>query len=48
VSDVQGVLRWAEEKAEGRTFVVYAALAHGGELGLVRLSGVDPLDTSSP
>ena len=43
VSGVEEVLRWAEEGAQGRTFVVYAALTLGGEPGLVRLAGVDPV-----
>jgi hypothetical protein len=48
VSEVREVLRSAEEQAEGRTFVVCAALALNGELGLVRLAGDEPLDTPSP
>jgi hypothetical protein len=44
---VEEVLPWAEERAEGRTFVVYAALTVGGEPGLVRLAGVDPVSTAT-
>jgi hypothetical protein len=43
-SDVDEVLRWANERAGGRTFVVYAALTRGGEPGLVRLAGIDPTE----
>jgi hypothetical protein len=45
-SDVRDVLSWAEERAEGSTFTVYALLEIRGELGLVQLAGVDP--TASP
>jgi hypothetical protein len=45
-SDVREVLAWAEERADGRTFTVYALLRSRGELGLVQLAGVDP--TASP
>jgi hypothetical protein len=47
VGDVGEVLRWANEHAEGRTFVVYAAITRGGEPGLVRLAGIDPTENST-
>jgi hypothetical protein len=41
-SDIRDVLAWAEERAEGRTFTVYALVNALGELGLVQLADVDP------
>jgi hypothetical protein len=41
-TDVAEVLGWAEERAEGRTFTVYAVVDALGERGLVQLAGIDP------
>jgi hypothetical protein len=41
-SDVREVLSWAEQRAEDRTFTVYALVDAPGERGLVQLAGVDP------
>jgi hypothetical protein len=45
-ADVDEVLSWARNNAQGRRFVIYVSivndLAHGP--GLVRLLGSDPLD----
>jgi hypothetical protein len=47
-SDIDEVLAWAQAKAEGRRFVVYAEVTGGqpSGLGLVRLLGTDPTDSS--
>jgi hypothetical protein len=44
--DVKHVLRWAEDRAAGRTYVVYALVELGSSPGLVQLAGVDPTGTS--
>ena len=42
--DVGEVLTWAEATApRGSTYTVYALVEQGGERGLVRLAGVDPM-----
>jgi hypothetical protein len=43
-ADISEVLDWRKEKAKGRPSVLYACVKHGGELGLVRLSGTDPTE----
>ena len=40
--DVEDALRWAHGSAGGRTFTLYVTVPSPGELGLVRLSGIDP------
>lgn len=40
--DVDEALRWAEESAHARPFTLHAVVQHPGELGLIRLLGVDP------
>ena len=47
-TDVAEVLGWAEQRAEARTFTVYAVVDALGELGLVQLAGVDPTASPSP
>ncbi|PRB36092.1 hypothetical protein CQ020_22080 [Arthrobacter sp. MYb23] len=42
VADVTEVLAWAEERADGRTFVVYAEFVHEGGHGMIRLLGAEP------
>lgn len=39
--DVDEVLRWAHDTADGRTFVLYCVVTEPGEVGLVRLLGAD-------
>ena len=39
VADVFEVLAWAEEQADGRTFVVYTEFVHDGGHGMIRLLG---------
>ena len=43
-ADVDEVLNWARDNADGRRFVVYARVVCGqlGEPGLIRLLGTDP------
>lgn len=41
-ADVDEVLTWARENADGRRFIVYVRVDHGDGLGLVRLLGSDP------
>jgi hypothetical protein len=44
--DVREVLSWAEQRAEGRIFTVYALVDALGERGLVQVAGVDPTASS--
>ena len=46
-SDVEAVLSWASDQADGRVVVVYAETTDRGQLGLLRLLGEDPLDASA-
>jgi hypothetical protein len=39
--DVDEAIEWAESRAGGRTFTLYAVV-DGAERGLIRLLGVDP------
>jgi hypothetical protein len=39
--DVQEVVKWAQDSAAGRTFVVYAVAAGPEGPGLIRLLGLD-------
>jgi hypothetical protein len=41
-ADVHEVIAWAEEHAEGRTYVLYAVVDDPDGPGLVRLAGTDP------
>jgi len=43
--DLDEVRRWAEDRAQGRTFTLYAVVRQLGEVGLVRLLGTDPTKT---
>jgi len=43
-ADISEVMDWTEETAKGRLSVLYVCVSHGGELGLVRLSGIDPTE----
>jgi hypothetical protein len=45
-TEVGEVLGWAEERAEARTFTVYAVVDALGERGLVQLAGIDPTASS--
>lgn len=40
--DVEEVMEWAHQHAEGRIFVVYAEASDGAARGLLRLYGEDP------
>jgi hypothetical protein len=40
--DVTEVIDWANAKAGGRTYTLYAVHDGGGERGLIHLFGVDP------
>ena len=41
--DVHAVLRWADENADGRIYVVYVVVdSHDGRKGLQVLAGYDP------
>lgn len=42
VADVPEVLTWAEERANGKTFVLYAEFVHEGGHGMIRLLGQEP------
>ena len=42
-SDVQEVLRWAEDNKNGRTYTAYVvAKGQQGKVGIARVSGTDP------
>lgn len=41
-ADVDEVLSWAQERADGRVYVVYVVRDERGSLGLIRLAGRDP------
>ncbi|WP_432496808.1 hypothetical protein [Kineococcus auxinigenes] len=45
--DVQEVLQWAQQQADGRLFVVHVETTDGGQRGLLRLQGRDPDDATS-
>ena len=44
-ADVDEVLNWAQEHAQGRSFVLYARIVKNDGPGLIRLLGTDPLDS---
>jgi hypothetical protein len=46
--DVSALFDWANENTKsGETFMMFAVVARGGEIGLVRLSGDDPTRSQS-
>jgi hypothetical protein len=40
--DLLEVLAWADSDDRHRRYVLYACCAHGGDPGLIRLTGTDP------
>jgi len=44
IPDLMALMDWANEHAEGRTFVVYAEVSNATGVGLIKLTGSDPLE----
>jgi hypothetical protein len=44
--DVPRVLTWAREHAEGRRITIWVEATDGGEPGLLRLAGWEPVSTN--
>jgi hypothetical protein len=47
-ADIDKVLDWATNKANNRSFVLYAKIVDDGQPGLLRLLGTDPTDPQQP
>lgn len=47
-ADVNEVLDWAREKAEGRYITVWAEHVDDGDLGMIRLEGWEPTRSETP